>query len=371
VSVTTPTEIGKTSAGATRWILVAGTGLERGMPEPDVLAAEAVGRALARHRYGLIAGVWHGVDWLVTQAFVQALREAGLDPKQYLIQVLQEGQDPRDRPGELLTTPYGAREWHDPQKYADAVILVGGRGGTYKTWLGALHDGIPRFPLGGLTGDSDAAFRQTCDLWDAIPTAGITLDEFSKVGMPIRTREDADAVAEHVVGELLWRAFSAIDAAWRKRDRGGSSLFISYSRKDSAWVERLRTIMRPAERRGLVSTWVDVDVEPGQAWEPQLLDRIVRADAVLLLVSPNLLQSKYIKDIELPAFMRRVSEPGFRLFWILLDACEWQTLPGLADIQAIGGTIPLSRSETSADAQCRLIEIGNEIVRTLEQRKAR
>src|SRR5262249_36944980 len=97
--------------------------------------------------------------------------------------------------------------------------------------------------------------------------------------------------------------------------------------------------------------------------------RIGQADAALLLVSSNLLQSSYIRDVELPAFMSKVKKPGFHLFWVLLDACEWQTLPGLADIQATGGSmVPLSQSETNADAQCRLIEIGNEIVRTLEQR---
>lgn len=31
----------------------------------DILAAKAIGEELATHRYGLIAGCWHGVDYVV------------------------------------------------------------------------------------------------------------------------------------------------------------------------------------------------------------------------------------------------------------------------------------------------------------------
>jgi len=58
---------------ATRWVLVAGTGSETGVPRKDVLAAQAIGRALARNRLGLVTGAWHGVDYIVTEAYLQEL----------------------------------------------------------------------------------------------------------------------------------------------------------------------------------------------------------------------------------------------------------------------------------------------------------
>lgn len=48
-----------------RWILLAGTGNKVGTPEVDILAAKAIGKELATHRYGLITGGWHGVDYVV------------------------------------------------------------------------------------------------------------------------------------------------------------------------------------------------------------------------------------------------------------------------------------------------------------------
>ena len=50
--------------------------------------AKAVGVELAKYRYGLVVGGWHGVDYLVTESFLNELSSHSLDPRDYLIQVL-------------------------------------------------------------------------------------------------------------------------------------------------------------------------------------------------------------------------------------------------------------------------------------------
>lgn len=350
-----------------RWILVAGTGLEAGVPDADVFAARAIGEELAKYRYGLISGAWHGVDYIVTEAFLNQLGRLPLDPNDHLIQVLPENGQPGHNQGHIVRTPHGGREWLEPQKYADAVILIGGRGGTYRTWLGALHDGIPRFPLGGTYGDAESAFRQTIELWELIPVVGITSTQFEKLGTKITSQSDARAVAEYLVQELLPRSLSAVDALSRGNADAAASIFISYSRKDAGWVTRLRTLMRPYERRGVISSWMDAQIEPGKPWEAQLLGRLETTQAALLLVTDNLLQSNYVKTVEMPALMKRAEESSFHLFWALLEPCDWHdSLRGLARIQAIGDvTSAVSQSHNGADEQCRLIEIVNTITRTI------
>jgi hypothetical protein len=349
-----------------RWILVAGTGLEVGVPEADVLAARAVGEELANYRYGLITGAWHGVDYIVTESFLNQLDRLSLDPKDFLIQVLPEDWRPHHNRGRIVKTPHGGREWLEPQKYADAVILIGGRGGTYRTWLGALHDGLPRFPFGGTDGDAGLAFRQTLDLWELIPVPGITSTEFERLEAKITSQSDARAVAQYLVGELLFRSLGAVDALSRGNVDGVASIFISYSRQDSGWVSRLRTLMRPYERRGVISSWMDADIEPGKRWEPQLLGRIETSQAALLLITNNLLQSHYVRTVEMPALIKRVEDSSFHLFWALLEPCDWQSLQDLKPVQAIGDvTTAVSQSPTQADEQCRLIEIVSTITRTI------
>jgi TIR domain len=245
-------------------------------------------------------------------------------------------------------------------------FLIGGRGGTFDTWLGALHDGIPRFPFGGTNGDASSAFKKTFDLWELIPVPGITRSEFKELGRKISSETDAKAVAQYIVKDLLWRSLDAIDAVSRGYDDSQTSIFISYSRKDSHWVARLRTLLRPAERLGVISTWMDADIRGGKPWEIELLGRLKNTQTALVLVSNNLLKSSYVRNVEMPAFMKRRDDPRFHLFWVLLEPCDWQSLPDLKTFQAIGNVeTAINQSPTDADQQCRLIEIVNTMTRTI------
>jgi len=351
-----------------RWVLVAGTGLSTGVPSEDIWAARAVGEELARNRYGLVTGGWQGVDYMVTKAYVETLRVLSLDPKEYLIQVVQPGRNAFHEVGHVVRTPHGPQEWLEPQKFADALVLIGGRGGTFDAWLGALHDGIPRFPLGGTSGDAASAFKKTSDLWELIPVPGIRKSDFEILGTPIRSESDARVVAEHLVARLLPAALNAVDAVSRSDSDGAASLFISYSRKDCDWVSRIRTLLRPAERRGLVSTWADTDIRAGSQWEEDIKDRIERSQAALLLMSNDLLKSSFVRKMEIPAFVNKVkkSPSQFRLFWLLLETCPWQEIPELGQFQSVGSTSQaIKDAPTPADAQCRLLEAVEEILRAI------
>ncbi len=357
-----------TAAASRRWVLVAGTGSQVGVPQEDIRAARAVGEELARNRYGLVTGGWHGVDYMVTEAFVNTLNCLSLDPKEHLIQVVQPGRNAFREVGHVVRTPYGPLEWLEPQKYADALVLIGGQGGTFDAWLGALHDGMPRFPMGGTSGDAASAFKKTSDLWELIPVPGIRKSDFEILGTPIRSESDARVVAEHLVAKLLPAALNAVDAVARSDSDGAASLFISYSRKDSDWVSRIRTLLRPAERRGLVSTWADTDIRPGSQWEEDIKDRIERSQAALLLMSNDLLKSSFVRKMEIPAFVNKVkkSPSQFRLFWLLLETCPWQEIPELGQFQSVGSTSQaIKDAPTPADAQCRLLEAVEEILREI------
>ena len=355
-----------------RWVLVAGTGLLVGTPRKALRMARAVGRWLAHYQYGLVSGGWHGVDYTVTQAFVTELEKHSLPADDYLIQVLPEREPIHIEAGRVVRTPVGEREWLEPQKYADAVILIGGLGGTYYTWIGALHDGLPRFPLGSTGGDAQRAYKETLDLWSLVPVPGLTRPEFESLGEPAQDEHSADAIARHLVGELLVKSLAATDARSRGAGANLPSLFISYSRRDEHWVDRLRTLFAPLERRGVFATWADADLRAGGAWSPQIHAQMEQASAALLLVTPALLASDYVRQVELPFLEARTHAPGskFHLFWVLLEPCNWdQQLPALAKLQAIGDARrAVNQSASAADEQVRLIEVVREVSAALQSR---
>lgn len=68
-------------------------------------------------------------------------------------------------------------------------------------------------------------------------------------------------------------------------------LFLSYSRRDSAIGERLRTDLEASGHH----VWIDTDdIRGGEQWRASIAMGIAKADRVLLLVSPNSMQSQNV-----------------------------------------------------------------------------
>src|SRR5262245_38887232 len=137
------------------WVLVAGTGLRHRMYPPVTHAAQELGVSLAEKGCGLVTGGWHGVDQLVTSAFIERCSSLGVDPNPRLVQVIRSDYEVRLPMGQIVKVPRGIEEWLGAQTYADAAVLIGGYGGTYSTFLGALHGGLPRFPIRSTGGDAE------------------------------------------------------------------------------------------------------------------------------------------------------------------------------------------------------------------------
>ncbi|MEM8715269.1 MAG: TIR domain-containing protein, partial [Cyanobacteria bacterium P01_G01_bin.4] len=49
-----------------------------------------------------------------------------------------------------------------------------------------------------------------------------------------------------------------------------TKVFISYSRKDAAALERLQVHLTPLERRGIVERWDDTKIKSGQNWKVEI-----------------------------------------------------------------------------------------------------
>jgi hypothetical protein len=87
-----------------------------------------------------------------------------------LIQVVPYGSQPRFRGGYVVYVEQGDREWVESVRYADVVVLVGGLGGTYETYLFAVQEQRPVFPIAGTGGDARKAFDNILSDWTLLPT---------------------------------------------------------------------------------------------------------------------------------------------------------------------------------------------------------
>jgi TIR domain-containing protein len=64
-----------------------------------------------------------------------------------------------------------------------------------------------------------------------------------------------------------------------------AGVFISYSAKDRAFVQRLYEALRAAD----IPTWLDLEgIAPSKSWDVEVRSAIEAADAFLFVLSPDL-----------------------------------------------------------------------------------
>lgn len=73
-----------------------------------------------------------------------------------------------------------------------------------------------------------------------------------------------------------------------------TTVFVSYSHRDSRWLERLQVHLRPIARRGDLALWDDTRIAAGERWRPAIRAAIARAAASVLLISADFLASDFI-----------------------------------------------------------------------------
>ena len=83
-------------------------------------------------------------------------------------------------------------------------------------------------------------------------------------------------------------------------------IFILYARADLEHLEALEKQLSALKAQGQIEVWTDQGLLPGETWEPSLLKALHAAEIVLLLVSPDFMDSRFIHDVELPKSFERM-----------------------------------------------------------------
>jgi len=111
-------------------------------------------------------------------------------------------------------------------------------------------------------------------------------------------------------------------------------IFIAYSRKDSEYLDELRTHLAPLERSHRVKVWYDGKIDPGAVWEEAIKKHLHSSDIILLLVSADAIASDYFYDKELSDALKRHRAGEASVVPLIVRPCAWRATP-LADLQAI------------------------------------
>ncbi|MDZ7589774.1 MAG: TIR domain-containing protein [Rubrivivax sp.] len=102
------------------------------------------------------------------------------------------------------------------------------------------------------------------------------------------------------------------------------TLFYSYAHEDEPLRGELQDHLAILERRGVIRSWHDRAIVPGQDWSHEIDEHLRQADLVLLLISKDFIASDYIMGVELGLAMQRQQQGAATVVPILLRPVDLQ-----------------------------------------------
>ncbi len=101
----------------------------------------------------------------------------------------------------------------------------------------------------------------------------------------------------------------------------------SYAREDGTLRDELVKHLANLRRRGLIANWYDRDISAGKEWEAEIKEHLDKAGIILLLISPDFMDSDYCNDVEVVRAMERHEAGDARVIPILLRPVDWEGAP--------------------------------------------
>jgi len=118
-------------------------------------------------------------------------------------------------------------------------------------------------------------------------------------------------------------------------------VFISYTRADRPWVDKLQRMMAPWLRGSgqELRLWDDSQIAAGTKWREAIEIALAEAKVALLLVSHEFLDSAFVMNVEVPKLLAAAEAEGVRVLWACLSPCLVEDTP----IHAYQAVLPPSQ----------------------------
>jgi tetratricopeptide (TPR) repeat protein len=104
-------------------------------------------------------------------------------------------------------------------------------------------------------------------------------------------------------------------------------VFYSYAHEDEDLRQRLQTHLGVLKYQQLITDWHDREIRAGEEWAKQLQVHLDTADIILLLISPDFLNSAYINSVEMKRALERHDAGEARVIPIILVPVYWKDTP--------------------------------------------
>jgi hypothetical protein len=139
----------------------------------------------------------------------------------------------------------------------------------------------------------------------------------------------------------------------RKTPMERTSVFVSYSHKNDAYLKRLQVHLKVLKHEGIeVDVWDDTRIKAGMQWKKEIEAALASATASIMLVSTDFLASDFIMNNELPSLLESAENSGTTILPLIVEPCRFSNSK-LSIFQAVNDPdTPLSKlSEADQEEQ--------------------
>lgn len=112
-------------------------------------------------------------------------------------------------------------------------------------------------------------------------------------------------------------------------------IFISYSHKDSKYLDRLKVHLKVLGREVLLDAWADTRIRSSDRWKEKIEKALNEASDAILLISTDFLASDFIYANELPPLLEAARLKDTRIFPVIVHPCQFLKNKSLSQFQAV------------------------------------
>jgi TIR domain len=151
-------------------------------------------------------------------------------------------------------------------------------------------------------------------------------------------------------------------------------IFFSYAHEDEKFRKELEKHLSFLKRSKKIIGWHDRRISPGANWEQEINDNIDQAQVILMLISPDFINSDYCYETESIRALEKHNKGEALVIPIIIRPCLWRETP-FQSLQALPTDgVPVSTSSNPDEAWLNvaqgLLEVVNERIKKNEDTEA-
>lgn len=145
-------------------------------------------------------------------------------------------------------------------------------------------------------------------------------------------------------------------------------VFYCYAREDIVLRNELEKHLGTLKRTGKITGWYDRDISAGKEWEKEIDVNLNTADIILLLISPDFIDSDYCYSVEMKRALERHDNGEARVIPVILRPVDWEDAPFSmiqvlpTDGKPVNSTYWQYRDEAFSDIARGIRKVINEIL---------